>query len=50
MAKRRVAPGIYERSRGVYDLVVSARKGADGRYRQRSKPAHSISPPLIANW
>ena len=37
MAKRRVAPGIYERQRGVYDLVVSAGKASSGKYRQRTK-------------
>ena len=34
--RRRVAPGIYEVQRGVYELVVSAGT-VDGRPRQRSK-------------
>jgi integrase len=37
MAKRRVAPGIYERSRGVYELVVSRGKDERGKYKQQSR-------------
>jgi len=32
-----VAPGIYERSRRVFELVVSLGKDDHGRYRQRSR-------------
>jgi integrase len=35
--RRRVATGIYELERGVYELVVSLGRGADGRYRQRTQ-------------
>jgi integrase len=30
-------PGIYELERGLYELVVSRGRGADGRYRQRTQ-------------
>ena len=35
--RRRVATGIYELERGVYELVVSRGRGSDGRYRQRTE-------------
>jgi integrase len=35
--RRRVAPGIYEVRRGVYELVVSLGKTSEGRYRQRTQ-------------
>jgi hypothetical protein len=35
--RRRVAPGVYELDRGVYELVVSRGAGPDGRYRQPTK-------------
>ena len=35
--RRRVATGIYELERGVYELVVSQGRGSDGRYRQRTE-------------
>jgi len=35
--RRRVAPGIYEVQRGVYELVVSLGKTSDGKYRQRTQ-------------
>ncbi len=35
--RRRVATGIYELERGVYELVVSRGRGADGHYRQRTE-------------
>ncbi len=35
--RRRVATGIYELERGVYELVVSRGRAPDGRYRQRTE-------------
>ena len=35
--RRRVATGIYELERGVYELVVSRGRGPDGRYGQRTQ-------------
>jgi integrase len=35
--RRRVATGIYELERGVYELVVSPGRSPDGRYRQRTQ-------------
>jgi integrase len=35
--RRRVERGIYQRGRGVLDVVVSTGLGADGRYGQRSE-------------
>jgi site-specific recombinase XerD len=35
--RRRVATGIYELERGVYELVVSRGRSPDGRYRQRTE-------------
>lgn len=36
MAKIKRAPGIYETSKGVYEVVVSLGKDGAGKYRQRS--------------
>ena len=35
--RRRVATGIYEIERGLYEVVVSRGRDADGRYRQRTQ-------------
>jgi integrase len=35
--RHRVERGIYERGRGVFDVVVSTGRGEDGRYGQRSE-------------
>jgi len=35
--RRRVASGVYELQRGVYELVVSAGRRVDGRHRQRTQ-------------
>ena len=35
--RRRIAPGVFEIERGVYELVVSLGAGPDGKYRQRTR-------------
>jgi hypothetical protein len=35
--RRRIAPGVYELERSLYELVVSRGAGPDGKYRQKTK-------------
>jgi hypothetical protein len=35
--RRRVAPGVYELDRGLYEIVVSRGARRDGKYRQRTR-------------
>ncbi|MEX2255035.1 MAG: site-specific integrase [Acidimicrobiia bacterium] len=41
--RRRIAPGVYELERGLYELVVSRGAGPDGKYRQKTKRFHGTA-------